>query len=127
MTQTNLAKSIDLVLRVDGKIVGGQQNAVLTRKAEIINITNKINGEWQENLTGLKSWSINCNGLYIMNSPGLNLLEEAFLNNKKITVSFTIGNKQYEGECLIVDYPLNAIFNTQFKYSLKFFCKLFTI
>jgi predicted secreted protein len=115
----NLAKSIDLVLKIDNKIIGGQQSAILNRKTEIIDITNHIDNEWQESLAGTKTWFINCNGLYVINNESLALLEDAFLNNKKLTVSFAIGNKKYEGECLIVDYPLNAIFNTQFKYSLK--------
>ena len=119
MKQSNLAKSIDIILKINGKVIGGQQNAMLMRQAEMINITNRINGEWQESLAGVKSWSINCGGLYIIDAPGLALLEDAFYNNQKITVSFAIGNRQYEGECLIVDFPLNAVFNTQFKYSLK--------
>ena len=119
MKQSNLMKSIDLILKVNDTIIGGQQSAILNRKNEIINITNRINDEWQENLAGTKTWSINCSGLYVIDALSLELLEDAFLNNKKLTVSFTVGNKKYEGECLIVDYPLNAIFNTQFKYSLK--------
>ena len=119
MKQSNLMKSIDLILKVNDTIIGGQQSAILNRKNEIINITNRINDEWQENLAGTKTWSINCSGLYVIDALSLELLEDAFLNNKKLTVSFTIGSKKYEGECLIVDYPLNAIFNTQFKYSLK--------
>ena len=119
MKKSNLAKSIDVVLKVNDKIIGGQQGADLIRQSSIINITNKINGEWEESLAGSKSWSINFSGVYILNSQGLDLLENAFLNNEKIEVSFSIGNKLYSGKCLIVDFPVSAVFNTQFKYQLE--------
>lgn len=119
MKPSNLVKSVDVVLKIGGKPIGGQQNAVLTRQAEMIDITNKINGDWAEHLTGVKNWSLTCGGMYIIDAPGLELLENAFLNNQMVEVSFTIGNKVYEGNCLVVDFPLTAIYNTQFKYSIK--------
>jgi predicted secreted protein len=119
MKPTNLVKSIDVILKINNEPVGGQQGAVLSRQSSLINITNKINGEWEENLTGTKSWSITCNGLYIIDSRGLDQMEEAFFNNSLIEVSFSIGNKNYTGTGLIVDFPLSAVFNSQFKYSIK--------
>lgn len=119
MKPTNLVKSIDVVLKINNEIVGGQQGASLVRQSAVIDITNKINSEWVENLTGTKSWSINCNGLYLVNSKSLDLIEEAFLNNRPVEISFTIGDKKYSGVCLIVDFPVSAIFNTQFKYSMR--------
>lgn len=119
MKPTDLMKSIDVLLKSNGQIIGGQQGAIFSRQASIINITNKINGEWEEYLTGSKGWSVNCNGLYLINSHSLEELEEAFLNNKPVEVSFSIGNKNYSGMGLVVDCPITATFNDQFKYSIK--------
>ena len=119
MPQNNLAKSIDVVLKVNGQAIAGQQNAVLFRQAQAITITNKIKSDWAESLAGVKSWSINCGGLYVLNARSLTMLEEAFMNNETIEVSFTLGNTNYSGNCLIVDFPLTPIFNQQFKYNLK--------
>ena len=119
MNPTDLIKSIDVILKSNGKALGGQQGASFSRQASIINITNKINGEWEENLTGTKSWSITCNGLYIINSHSLDQLEDAFFNNTPIEVSFSIGGKEYSGMGLVVDFPVSAVFNTEFKYSVK--------
>lgn len=119
MKQTNLVKSIDVVLKINDEIVGGQQGASLVRQSAVVDITNKINGEWSESLAGTKSWSINCSGLYLVNSTSLDRIEDAFLNNFPVEVSFTIGDRKYKGVCLIVDFPLSAVFNTQFKYSMK--------
>ena len=119
MKPTDLVKSIDVVLKIDNQVIGGQQNASLVRQSAVIDITNKINGEWSESLAGTKNWSINCGGLYLVNSKSLDLIENAFLKNQPVEVSFAIGEKKYNGRCLIVDFPLNAVFNTQFKYNMK--------
>lgn len=116
---TDLVKSIDVIIKINEKVIGGQQGASLVRQSSIINITNKINGEWEESLAGTKSWSINCSGLYLVNADSLDLLENAFLNNEKIEVSFAIGDKKYSGKCLVVDFPVSAMFNAEFKYSAK--------
>jgi predicted secreted protein len=119
MKPTNLVKSIDVILKINNKVVGGQQNASLVRQAAVIDITNKINGEWSESLAGTKSWSINCGGLYLVDSTSLEIIEDAFLKNYPVEVSFAIGDQKYSGSCLIVDFPLNTIFNNQFKYNMR--------
>ena len=118
-TFKNLGKSIDVVLSLNSIPLGGQQNASLIRQTAAIDITNKINGEWTENLAGTKSWSVQCNGLYVIDDKGFEKLEEAFMNNTKISVLISIGQKKYEGEALLIDFPLAAVFNKEFKYNLR--------
>lgn len=119
MQKTNVGRSIDVVLYLNSIPLGGQQGATLTRQAKMIDITNKINGEWAENLAGTKSWSILCQGLYISNDKSFGLLEEAFMNNTPITVALTVGEKQLTGNALITDFPLSAVFNKEFKYNVR--------
>lgn len=118
-TFKNLGKSIDVVLSLNSIPLGGQQNASLIRQTAAIDITNKINGEWTENLAGTKSWSVQCNGLYVIDDKGFEKLEEAFMNNTKISVLISIGQKKYEGEALLIDFPLAAVFDKEFKYNLR--------
>ena len=117
--RTNIGRSVDVVISIDNCPLGGQQGANLTRQAQVINITNRINDEWAENLTGVKSWSINWAGLYVVNDKSFSLLEDAFMNNKKVEVSIKIGSQQLKGQALITDFPLSAVFNKEFKYNLK--------
>ncbi len=120
MTQfNNLVKSIDVIISIDGKPLGGQQGAVLERKAQIIDITNKINGDWSESLSGIKTWNITCQGLYVIDDEALQTLEDCFMENKVVKVSFAIGSNTYNGSALLVDFPTSAIFNKEFKYNLK--------
>lgn len=112
-------RSIDVVLIADGVPVAGQQGATLNRSMSPIDITNQITGSWKESLGGLMSWNISCNGMYIKDNAGLRALEQAFLENKEITVKILVGNIHYTGQALITNFPLNAVFNTQFKYTLS--------
>lgn len=114
-----IQKGIDIVIKIGGKPVAGQQNASLIRSMVPINITNKITGDWQESLSGLRSWRVGCGGLYVLNAESLQALEDAFMNNEEVEVSISTGDKNYSGRALITDYPLSSIFNVQFKYNLS--------
>ena len=115
----DVQRGVGVVLYVNGVAVAGQENAVLQRNMSPINITNKINSDWEENISGTKQWSVSCGGTYVKNAKGLSQLEEAFMNNQEIEVKVILDDCSYVGSALIVDFPLSAIFNSQFKYSLR--------
>ena len=115
----DVSRSIDVVLFIDGHPLGAQTNATLNRAAAPIDITNQIDGEWEENLAGKKSWAIQCGGLYVVNDEALQLLEDAFMQNSYVDVKFGAAAFEYEGKALITDFPLGATFNEEFKYNLK--------
>lgn len=117
--RTNMGRSVDVVIYLNNYPLGGQQGANLVRQAQVIDITNKINAEWSESLSGIKSWSIVCAGLYIVNDKSFTLLEDAFMNNKPVEVSINVGSQQLKGKALITEFPLSAVFNKEFKYNLR--------
>ena len=117
--RTNVGRSVDVVIYLNNYPLGGQQGANLVRQAQVIDITNKINAEWSESLSGTKSWSIVCTGLYIVNDKSFALLEDAFMNNKPVEVSINVGSQQLKGKALITEFPLSAVFNKEFKYNLR--------
>ena len=117
--RTNVGRSVDVVIYLNNYPLGGQQGANLVRQAQVIDITNKINAEWSESLSGTKSWSIVCTGLYIVNDNSFALLEDAFMNNKPVEVSINVGSQQLRGKALITEFPLSAVFNKEFKYNLR--------
>ena len=110
---------IDVVLKIDGKPVAGQQGATLNRSMAPIDITNKINGDWKESLAGVRSWKITCGGLYVLNAESLKALEDAFMDNTELDVAIGFNGKNYFGRVLITDYPVSAVFNGQFKYNIS--------
>ena len=113
-----IQQGINVILKVDNKVVGGQRNIQLNRSSNAIDITNKINSEWQENLQGLKTWGVTCNGIYLINSESLNLLEECFMESKDVEVTIIIGSKEYNGKAIITSFPVNATYDKQFKYNI---------
>ena len=117
--RTNVGRSVDVVVSLNNYPLGGQQGASFMRQAQVINITNKINSEWSENLSGTKSWSLSCSGLYVVNDKSFALLEDAFMNNKPVEVSINVGSQQLRGKALITEFPLSAVFNKEFKYNLR--------
>lgn len=117
--RTNMGRSVDVAIYLNNYPLGGQQGANLVRQAQVIDITNKINAEWSESLSGIKSWSIVCTGLYIVNDNSFALLEDAFMNNKPVEVSINVGSQQLKGKALITEFPLSAVFNKEFKYNLR--------
>ena len=119
MKMNNITKSVDVVISVNGKPLGGQQGASLTRSASPINITNKINPDWQENLAGTKSWNIACNGSYLVDSASLKALETAFMNSSPIDVTAIVGENKYQGKAIITNFPLSAAFSQGLKYSIS--------
>lgn len=112
-------RSISAILLVNDIPVAGQQNASLIRAMSPINITNKIDGSWQEHLSGSKNWKLSCGGIYVKNADSYQALENAFMNNEEIAVKILMDNHTYVGQALITNFPLNAMFNKQFKYSLQ--------
>ena len=112
-------RSIDVVLMVNDIPVAGQQNASLTRSMTPIDITNKIDDFWKKSLSGTKTWKVSCSGMYVKDAESYRALENAFMNNEELTVRVMMDNHSYVGQALIISLPLNAVFNTQFKYTLQ--------
>lgn len=113
-----IQRGIDVVIKIGGKPIAGQQNATLNRSMAPIDITNKINGSWNESLAGVRSWRVNCGGLYVLDAESLKNLEKAFMNNEELEVGLSVGEKNYFGRVLITDFPLSSNYNDQFKYRL---------
>lgn len=115
----NTQKGIDIVLKIGEQILAGQLGARLTQSASPIDITNKITGEWKEYLGGLKSWQVDCNGLYVKNKDTYSQLQEAFRTNTNIDVEIILDQHRYVGKALLTEFPLTAMYNDTYKYSAR--------
>lgn len=114
-----LHRGIDVVLSINGKNVGGQNNATLNRTMSPIKITNKINGEWENSLSGVKSWTLNCTGLVVKDEESFQELEDCFNTGTAVTVRLADSSKAYTGSALITNFPVSAPYNTNFSYSIS--------
>ncbi|MGL5692443.1 MAG: phage tail tube protein [Peptostreptococcaceae bacterium] len=88
--------------------IGGQKGASLTRTAETIDVTDKTSGGWSESIMGLKSWSIECEGLVTLGDEGLEQLHACFDNGTAIDAEIQVGDGEgytYKGKVLLTEFP----------------------
>ena len=67
-------------------LIGGQRSASLSRSADEIDVSNKTNDGWKATKAGLRSWSIDLDGLVLLSDTGLAALEQAFMEGAEINV-----------------------------------------
>jgi TP901-1 family phage major tail protein len=67
-------------------LIGGQRSASLSRSADEIDVSNKTNDGWKATKAGLRSWSIDLDGLVLLRDTGLAALEQAFMDGAEVNV-----------------------------------------
>jgi len=93
---------------VTATVVGGQSGATLNRETNVIEVTSKESG-WAENLSGVKSWSIEAEGYVVVSDAAYDALETAWENGDEIEVEIRVpSGKTYKGKAIISEFPLEA-------------------
>lgn len=67
-------------------LVGGQRGASLARTADSIDISHKTSGGWKSMKAGLRGWSIDLDGLVLLQDAGLQALEAAFMDGLEVNI-----------------------------------------
>lgn len=90
-------------------IVGGQRTTSLSRSADEIDISHKTSGGWKSVKAGLRSWSIDLDGLVLLEDTGLKALEYAFMNAKEINIQLVYPDKSTQtGWGSLTDFSLDT-------------------
>lgn len=101
--------------------VGGQKGATLNRASETIDVSNKVSGDWKKSISGLKEWSVDCDGLLATSDAGYGALEDAFMEGTPVEIQVAIGEgKTYTGLAIITDFPIEAPYDDVATYSVSF-------
>ncbi len=66
--------------------VGGQRGTSLKRTADEIDVSSKMSGGWKSAKAGLRSWSIDLDGLVVLDDTGLQAFEQAFMAGVEINI-----------------------------------------
>jgi len=86
-------------------LIGGQRGASTSMSADEIDVSDKTTGGWKSTLPGLRSWSIDLDGLMLLNDDGVEAMEYAFLNGKTVFVKLEYPNGRYKtGWAAITDW-----------------------
>ena len=90
-------------------LIGGQRGSSLSRSADSIDTSHKTSGGWKSSLAGLRGWSIDLDGLVLLQDSGLEALETAFNAGKEVNVKFEYPNKKYRtGWAAITDLSIET-------------------
>jgi TP901-1 family phage major tail protein len=102
-------------------LLGGQSGASLSREINVIEVTSKDGNGWAENITGVKSWSIECEGYVVVNDAAYNSLETAFLNGDFVDVEVQMPNgDKYTGQAVVSELPLEFAQDDAVTFSTTF-------
>lgn len=103
--------------------VSGQQGLTINRTADSIEITSKdTEGGWKSKIAGMKEWSIDNDGIYVLSDDSHKELSNAFENSEPVCVKI-INNKlkkgMFAGFAVITDYSLEAPYDDSMTYSIS--------
>mgnify|MGYP001278825377 FL=1 len=133
MPATSIMNSTDVVIQIseDGgstyDIIGRATSASLSVSMETRDTTTKDSSGWQENLEGLKSWSLSGDGLVTYSISGdYDTPDDLFTllsNRTLVKVKFgsaTSGEIDYTGDAYLVSYEQEAGVEENVTYSFSF-------
>lgn len=63
------AVGIDFTIEVDGQKIAGRRGATLTLGTETEDVSNADNNSWQSTINTLRSWQVQSDGLWIVDTP----------------------------------------------------------
>lgn len=81
--------------------VGGQKDASFERGAETIDITDKDSQGWEENLPGLRNWSISFDSFLIEDDAGFLEIEDSFDNQTQKQFQIITPTHTYTGKATV--------------------------
>jgi len=102
-------------------VIGGQKDATLSISADTLETTSKDTGDWRTYLSGLKQWSLTCDGLYVESDAAQTALWNAFQSAEEVTVtlskptSFTVS-----GQALITSIEYGAAMEDALTFNVEF-------
>lgn len=133
MPATSIMNSTDVVIQIseDGgttyDIIGRATSASLSVSMETRDTTTKDSAGWQENLEGLKNWSLSGDGLVTYSISGdYDTPDDLFTllsNRTKVKVKFgsaTSGEIDYTGDAYLVSYEQESGVEENVTFSFGF-------
>lgn len=119
--QTDKIRGLEVLISIDGTVVGGQRGASLSMSADELDITDKNTTGYKKYLVGLKEWTISCDGLVCAGEEGYDALFNAFIAGDIVKVQFKQkeGDFGYEGDMVIASMDFDAQYDDALTYSCE--------
>jgi len=88
--------------------VGGQKDATFDRGAGTIDITDKDSQGWEENLPGLRNWSISFDAFIIEDDAGFLEIEDSFDNQAQKQFQIITPGHTYQGKATVESLSMSG-------------------
>lgn len=115
-------RGLDILISVGGTSIGGQRNASIEMSSETIDISCKTTGDWTAKMSGAKSWTSDCDGIYMDGDEGYQAALDAFMNGTEVNVKIadatsTVG---FSGKAIITSFSFEAPYEDAMTYEMSF-------
>ena len=109
----------DIMVSLDGEIIGGQKDCSLNRESSTTDVTTKESGMWsEEEITGL-SWSVDLSGFVTTDYEKIDKLQEAWRNAEQVDVKYGKPGRYEQGKALITSLSTNSAAKDKTTYSVS--------
>ena len=118
----NQVQGLNILVYLGETVLGAQKNCTLSLEADSIDVSNKNSFGWSDFIPGTKSWTVSCDGQFIVEDTAQAKLVEAFKNNTfvKIEMKNSDSTIYYAGDAMITSLELEASYDDVFAYSVEF-------
>lgn len=110
----------DIRVSVGETVIGGQQNCSVNRETETGDTTTKDSGVWSEEEAVGLSWSVDCDGLIVVDDTALLALKSAWKKLEKVTIKIGTPERYETGEAVIESLSENSPQKEKCTYSVSF-------
>lgn len=105
---------VSFTLGIGGQILGGQRGVSLNLSMEVIDITSRDSNWWMNHLAGLRSWSIDFDGLYLEDDTAEQNVEDAYFNHTSLAIILTTpAGNTYSGTCFLTSYSFEGPYSAE--------------
>lgn len=113
-------RGLDVLVKIGTNFIGGQKNAKIALKSNVIDTSTKTSGDWERKISGAKSWDSTCDGFYYKDDVGYDAAVDAFINSTEVDVIWaksdsTVG---FKGKALITSLDLDAPYDDAMTYDI---------
>ena len=109
----------DIMVSLEGEIIGGQKDCSLNRESSTTDVTTKESGMWsEEEITGL-SWSVDLNGFVTTDYEKIDKLQRAWRNAELVDVKYGKPGRYEQGRAIITSLSTNSAAKDKTTYSVS--------
>lgn len=115
-------RGLDILVSIGETAIGGQRNASIEMSAETIDISTKTTGDWTAKMAGAKSWTSDCDGIYLAGDEGYQAALDAFMNGTQVDIKIgdAAGTVGFTGKGVITSFSFEAPYEDAMTYELSF-------